>query len=502
MQRAAPQKAAAVGQEDTGTDCIKQRANKQILQVADTSEQGQKIQTPPAHRTAFTSGNAFAHMMQKQRERAQTWTFYLGRADDGGLFWHFWRDVKGSRPLPDIITHCSGNPVSIQGTDQATMQGCKQQVAWTAESQSSLADLECHVDDSADRAAAGKVTLKLCTNIEPRHGGRLDMGSLLWAPGTAGRPWEYTGPASLLKSALQKNVRRGRAEEAVRCAQRLLQSEPGELLRRAIVISVEDAVLHPQLPLLVFLMAAVAKGYILGRTLASACLRIMHDLAVVPVQDSSRAGEVGSSSCPGGQRAEPGALSEAGACLVRSMLIRAAYGGLQGDVRMLRRSSCLWLARLSGLANPPSSMSSHGSSVSSSQQWWHFLQSTCAGGKPTDVGVAWGSNGRLKPEDVPPAAVDFHISSILEGLLSDANILAAARVAAAKAGSEPAAALKSAMWHFSGSCNHRSLLQERSREDQEGHRQRLQHLQPLWEAAGHAAEAWAHLYIQARFRPA
>ena len=48
--------------------------------------------------------------------------------------------------------------------------------------------------------------------------------------------------------------------------------------------------LHPQLPLLVFLMAAVAKGYTLGRTLASACLRIVHDLAVAPVQDSSRAG--------------------------------------------------------------------------------------------------------------------------------------------------------------------------------------------------------------------
>ena len=37
-------------------------------------------------------------------------------------------------------------------------------------------------------------------------------------------------------------------------------------------------------------MAAVAKGYILGRTLASACLCIVRDLAVVPVQDSSRAG--------------------------------------------------------------------------------------------------------------------------------------------------------------------------------------------------------------------
>ena len=45
-------------------------------------------------------------------------------------------------------------------------------------------------------------------------------------------------------------------------------------------------------------------------------------------------------------------------------------------------------------------------------------------------------------------------------------------------------------------------MQERSREDQEAHRQKLQQLKPLWEVACHAAEAWAHLYIQARFRPA
>ena len=108
LSRAALQKVDAVGQEDTGTDQVKHRSNKQVLQVADTSEQGQQTQSPPAHKTAATSGNAFAHMMQKQKERAQSWTFYLGRADDGGLFWHFWRDVKGSRPLPDITTHCSG----------------------------------------------------------------------------------------------------------------------------------------------------------------------------------------------------------------------------------------------------------------------------------------------------------------------------------------------------------------------------------------------------------
>jgi len=73
--------------------------------------------------------------------------------------------------------------------------------------------------------------------------------------------------------------------------------------------------------------------------------------------------------------------------------------------------------------------------------------------------VGWGSLGRLKPDDIPPAAVDFHISSIIEGLLVNPNILSAATAAAAKLGGDPAGALKSAMWNFSGSCNHRALLQ-------------------------------------------
>lgn len=54
----------------------------------------------------------------------------------------------------------------------------------------------------------------------------------------------------------------------------------------------QDAMLHPQLPLLVWLMAAAAKGYALGRTLANACLRIVHDLAAVPVQDRAPKGAV------------------------------------------------------------------------------------------------------------------------------------------------------------------------------------------------------------------
>lgn len=72
--------------------------------------------------------------------------------------------------------------------------------------------------------------------------------------------------------------------------------------------------------------------------------------------------------------------------------------------------------------------------------------------------VVWGSMGRLRPEDIPEAAVDFHISSILEGLLANPSIKSAATSAAAQIGDEPAGALKSAMWRYSGSINPRKPL--------------------------------------------
>ena len=47
----------------------------------------------------------------------------------------------------------------------------------------------------------------------------------------------------------------------------------------------QDAVLHPALPLLVWLMCAAAKGHRLSGAQQHACLRIVADLAAVPFQD-------------------------------------------------------------------------------------------------------------------------------------------------------------------------------------------------------------------------
>ena len=64
-----------------------------------------------------------------------------------------------------------------------------------------------------------------------------------------------------------------------------MQENAAEFLRRVSIICLEDAVLHPDMPLLVWLMCAHAKGYTLGSTAASACLQIVHELACVPVRD-------------------------------------------------------------------------------------------------------------------------------------------------------------------------------------------------------------------------
>ena len=65
-----------------------------------------------------------------------------------------------------------------------------------------------------------------------------------------------------LKSALQKNVRRGRREEAVNVAAALLRKDVVQFVRRFMIIVLEDAVLHPDFPLLSWLLLATSKGFV------------------------------------------------------------------------------------------------------------------------------------------------------------------------------------------------------------------------------------------------
>ena len=55
-----------------------------------------------------------------------------------------------------------------------------------------------------------------------------------------------------------------------------MKDDPSELLRRLSIIMLEDAVLHPDLPLVAWLMAAAAKKYAPSLPLVERCLSAVH----------------------------------------------------------------------------------------------------------------------------------------------------------------------------------------------------------------------------------
>lgn len=103
----------------------------------------------------------------------------------------------------------------------------------------------------------------------------------------------------------------------------------------------------------------------------------------------------------------------------------------------------------------------------------------------------------LRRGDIPLSAVDFHISSIVEELMQVPTILAAAGSAAAQTGnSDSNDSLRRAMWLFRSGLNSKKQLGTavESTDSQE-----RQCLQPLWQAAYAAADAWSADFVRRRF---
>ena len=87
---------------------------------------------------------------------------------------------------------------------------------------------------------------------------------------------------------MQKSVRRGKAAAAARaCAHLAAEAGPLEALRRLAVVCIEDALLHPALPALTWLIAACSKGYTLGPEVCAFMVRFAAELAAVAVKDGA-----------------------------------------------------------------------------------------------------------------------------------------------------------------------------------------------------------------------
>ncbi|GIL85302.1 hypothetical protein Vretifemale_13904 [Volvox reticuliferus] len=221
-------------------------------------------------------------------------------------------------------------------------------------------------------AAAGKETVLLLTNVPSGDGGVVSWSSAGLPSNDLPPEGRWRGGPSALKSALQKAVRLGRGSCAVRAALHLFKEDGGaaQLLRRLSIVCVEDAILHPGLPFVVWLMAAQAKGFVLGRTHLDALLCLVYQLAMVQVRDglpdpwndgdSATVGIPVDATSQGPatlQQVDELALPAAETCLLKCLLFRASYGGMGGDVRMMRAFAGYWAARFKGSAAPPPPLS-------------------------------------------------------------------------------------------------------------------------------------------------
>ena len=85
----------------------------------------------------------------------------------------------------------------------------------------------------------------------------------------------------------------------------------------------------------------------------------------------------------------------------------------------------------------------------------------CAGSKAQHLSAGTERVQTVPPlqrSDLPPSAVDFHVSGIIEWLLQHAAVGPAASQAAQALNTEPTAALKTTMWRHSSSTNTKQLL--------------------------------------------
>ncbi|PNH10384.1 hypothetical protein TSOC_002885 [Tetrabaena socialis] len=290
--------------------------------------------------------SAFDVMRQGQlRAASRCHTFFLERTSDGRWLGHWW--AKGSATLEQQRLLASS--------------------LWATNVSVANANGGSRASSSGGGAGAGgapgggpsiKDSLALATNVAPRDGGLVSWSSDGLPSNVLPPEGRWRGSPSALKSALQKAVRLGRGGCAARAALHLAKEDPAQLLRRLSIICVEDSILHPGLPLVVWLMAAQGKGYIMGAAHVSALLCLTYQLATVGVRDGlpepwdGGGGEAEVGASGGGPQADDPArdLPAAEAGLIRCLLLRASYGGMACDVRLLRGFAAYWSARFRGAA--------------------------------------------------------------------------------------------------------------------------------------------------------
>jgi hypothetical protein len=198
---------------------------------------------------------------------------------------------------------------------------------------------------------------------------------------------------SLLKSAIQKSVRRGDVDKAVRTAKSLIQLNEVDALRRLMIIPVEDCILPPDYDKYAAMLTKVsAKGsQPLTEDEKTSALSIIGDVAWCEWRDL----DVGNLDDEGKDYAMQPVQGNKENDLVNALLYRARAGGSRWDVPMLNQMARVWNKRFA------------------EKSWDIEKMKSYFTGKV----INWNDVPYATVDDIMLEAVDFHCSGILYTLL-------------------------------------------------------------------------------------
>jgi len=165
---------------------------------------------------------------------------------------------------------------------------------------------------------------------------------------------------------------------------------------------IEDCILHPLLPLVLWLTAASSYGFVPYKQHIHACLSIVYQLAACSKRDPLSSSDEEFDDLPSIELIN--SLPPLEASLLKSIFARACFGGMQGDVRMLKKYVSLWYARFSGEIPVPTNST-----------WRDLLVSIYS---EIETPVSLENVGCILPDDCVLSGVDFHCSNIIDLLLS------------------------------------------------------------------------------------
>jgi hypothetical protein len=150
---------------------------------------------------------------------------------------------------------------------------------------------------------------------------------------------------AFLKSHLQKSIRRGNDNNAVKTAFHMIKMNPNQFLRRLAIIMIEDVVLHECFGIILWLTIATSNYYLLNNIQVEWLLGVVRILCINPYKDVYNLEKGRETRLYDMLNNRYMSLECRHYSLLYSIHFRESYGGMTCDKKMLSDFSKLWYHR-------------------------------------------------------------------------------------------------------------------------------------------------------------